>query len=114
MANYGPPTRKAGYSAHQDLNNAGMAEPVVSTLDRASLALGCDPAQLAQAVQAAGLPVWARHADGSDCFRWPELVEAARDHLGIRVPVTRPTLAAWQVKRQAKRERQRASNGKSA
>jgi hypothetical protein len=81
-----------------------FSEPVVSDLDRAGRMLGCPPDRLEDAVAAAGLAPWGEAASGAAVFRWPELLEAAAA-AGIQVPKTRPTLAAYHERRQAKRER---------
>jgi hypothetical protein len=81
-----------------------FSEPVVADLARAAHMLGCQPDRLLDAVAAAGLPPWGRHASGATVYRWPELCEVAAD-AGIQVPKTRPTLAAYHERRQAKRTR---------
>ena len=92
----------------QALNIDTVAEPVVSTVPRAATMLGVQPDRLHEAVTRAELEPWARHADGSDCFRWPELVAAVRDHLGVAVPRTRPTLAEWAERREQRQRRKQA------
>jgi hypothetical protein len=111
MARTGPPLR-TDRNSHQALGVDTLSEPVVSTLERAGLALGCDPDRLTDAVAAAGLPPWGRHASGATVYRWPELVAVARDHLGIPVPATRPTLAEYRARELARKERQQAGNRK--
>lgn len=107
MANTGPPVRIEGRRRNPALPTDIQGEPVVSDLERAGLILGCDPGRLADAMAAAGLPPWGEHASGAAVFRWPELCQAARDHLRISTPATRPTVAAYRARRQAKQERKR-------
>ena len=78
-----------------------FSEPVVADLERAAHMLGCEPDRLEDAVAAAGLAPWGEAASGDAVFRWPELCEAAAA-VGIQVPRTRPTLAAYHERRQAK------------
>jgi hypothetical protein len=59
-------------------------DPVVSTLERAAHLFRLELDQLVDAVAAAGLAPWGRHASGAAVYRWPELVGVAQD-LGATV-----------------------------
>jgi hypothetical protein len=111
MARTGP-TLRTPEQSNTSLGTDAQVEPIVATLSRAGELLGCDPARLADAVGAVGLAPWGQHADGAAVWRWPELVAAARDHLGIPVPATRPTLAEYRARVEAKRERQQAKQAR--
>jgi hypothetical protein len=86
-----------------------FSEPVVSTLGRASTMLQVPLGRLEDAVVAAGLAPWGEAAGGVPVYRWPELCEAAAA-TGIPVPRTRPTLAAYHERREAKRSRTSSNN----
>jgi hypothetical protein len=100
----GPPLRPDSASIAA-LGTDALSEPIVATIPRAAGMLRLDPSRLQAAVAAAGVPTWGAHADGSPVYRWPELVAAVRDHLGMPIPATRPTLREHQTKQAVRRQR---------
>lgn len=89
-----------------------LTEPVTSTIDRAAALLECQPAELEQAIAAAGLDPWMVHASGAPTYRWPETVEVARTVLGLKVPKTRPTLKTWKARQVERAGRKRRSDAR--
>jgi hypothetical protein len=110
MGRTGPPLRTDQASIHA-LGIDTLSEPIVSDLRRAGQLLRCDPDRLEDAVDAAQLAPWGAHASGLPVWRWPELCEAAAA-VGIQVPRTRPTLAAYRQRRRAKAKAVAARNRK--
>jgi hypothetical protein len=78
----------AGQSRGWDLPIHPEGVPLVSTASRAGELLGIPADQLGQAITAAGLRPWGRHACGQPVWRWTELLTVARS-LGVQ---PRPSL----------------------